>query len=248
MLYVPFAVGLLVAGSLSWAVLLLAIATTFVFIARESLLAWWRGRSRNKPQPKSLRLMIIYFTLATISGLPLVLSYNLYWLLPLGLVTVTLLGINTHQGVRREDRTISGEMLAILGLTLTAPTAYYVARGSFDLTALWLWALCAGYFASSVFYVKLRVHTLNPRMEEARRQSLRRCILYHSLLLGSLIFFSLNGPLSLFALVAFAPVLGRTLWFLIKPVNRVNLRRLGLLEMAYSLFFLLFMAVSFRTF
>jgi len=56
----------------------------------------------------------------------------------------------------------------------------------------------------------------------------------------------LTGNLSLFALIAFTPVLARTLWSLFKPATQVNLKRAGILEIIYSLIFLLFVALNFR--
>ena len=110
--------------------------------------------------------------------------------------------------------------------------------------ALWLWALCALYFASSVFYVKLRVYWLNRRKEQARRQARFRCALYHAFLLAALLVLAVTGSLNLFALVAFAPVLARSFWQLIKPATRLNLRRIGVLEIIYSVVFLIFITLS----
>ena len=110
MLYVPFIVGALVAGAFSWRVLLLLLSITFVFIARESLLVWWRARSRGQSRPSSLRMLLVYLGLAALSGAPLVFVYRLYDLLLLGLVAVFLLGVNAQQAVRREDRTIVGSV------------------------------------------------------------------------------------------------------------------------------------------
>jgi hypothetical protein len=137
-------------------------------------------------------------------------------------------------------------MIAIGGLTATASAAHYAARGVLDVTALWLWSLCALYFASSVFYVKLRVSILNPRMEEARRQSWRRCAFYHAVLLVSLLVLALTGSVSLFVLAAFSPVLMRSFWHLARPARRINLRTVGVLEIVYSLLFLIFTTLTFR--
>ncbi|MCI0487580.1 MAG: YwiC-like family protein [Blastocatellia bacterium] len=246
MLYVPFVVGALVAGSFSLRVLLLLSSVTFVFIARESLIVWWRARSRGQSRPSSLRLMLIYLGLAALSGVPLVFIYRLYITVPLGFVALVLLGVNAEQAVRREDRTIFGEVMAILGLTLTAPAAYYVARASWEITALWLWALNALYFASSVFYVKLRVHAINPRKEQESRNVRRHCAFYHVFLLASLLVLVLTDSLSLLAVIAFAPVLVRTFWHLFKPGERLNLRRIGVLEIVYSVVFLVFITLTFR--
>jgi hypothetical protein len=246
MLYVPFAVGTLVARSVSLRLLLLALSVTFLFIARESFLALWRARSRGRADNEARSFVIAYFLLAAFFGAPLVAVYKLYWLGGVAVAMLALMAVNAQQAIRREDRTIAGEAMAIAGLTLTAPAAYYVARGALDATALWLWALCALYFASSVFYVKLRVHTINPRKEEARRQSWRRCAFYHAFLLGSLVLLSLTGSLSLFALAAFSPVLIRSFWYLARPVRQINLRMVGWLEIVYSVVFLVFITLSFR--
>jgi len=191
--------------------------------------------------------MIAYLALGGLSAAPLLFFYHLHWLVVFGLVTVLLLAANAQQAVRREDRTINSELMAIAGLTLTAPAAHYVSRSFFEPTALWLWLLCVFYFSSSVSYVKLRVATINPHKEEARRQSSWRCAAYHSILLACLLILALTGSLNLFALAAFSPVLGRSFWQLASPVRRVNLRRVGWLEVVYSIVFLVFTTLTFRS-
>ena len=246
MLYVPFVAGALVGGSFSLRIVLLFFAITFFFIARESLLAWWRGRRQARPAEGSGRTALIYLALAALSGAPLVLVYKLYWLAVPATVGVILLAINAEQAARRQDRTLSGEFMAIGGLTLTAAAALYTGSGRWDITSLWLWAMCALYFASSVFYVKLRVYTMSPRKEEARRHMWWASAGYHLFLLAGLAAFAATGSLSLFALVAFTPVLGRTFWSLFKPARQINLKRIGVLEIIYSVVFLVFITLSFR--
>lgn len=246
MLCIPFVAGVLVAGSVSLSLLLLALSVVFVFIARESLLRWRRAQSRRLQSDRAKRFVLGYLTLAGLLGAPLFLVYHLYWLVPIGLAALVLLAVNTLQAVRRDDRSILGEILAIGGLTLTAPAAHYVARGVLQGAALWLWALCLLYFTSSVFYVKLRVNTINPRREEARK-SRWRCAVYHTFLLAALLVVALTGSLSLFALAAFSPVLVRSFWQLASPVQQVNLQRIGWLEVIYSIVFLIFTTLTFRT-
>ena len=173
MLYVPFTVGALV-GSNSWvspvALLLLLLSATFAFVARESLLEWRRASSRGDLRIAAQRMMLVYFGLSGLFGGAVVLFYHRVWLVPVAILAAVLLAFNSWQALRHEDRTVVVETVAILGLTLTAPTAYYVCRGEWDSSAWLLWALCTLYFASSVFYVKLRVHSLNRRREELRKR------------------------------------------------------------------------------
>jgi hypothetical protein len=54
------------------------------------------------------------------------------------------------------------------------------------------------------------------------------------------------GHSHVFALIAFAPVLMRTAWHLLKPADQLNLRRVGVLEILYSLIFLIFITLTFN--
>jgi hypothetical protein len=246
MLYVPFVLGIAVAGSVNWPVLLLLLSTTAVFISRESLLVWWRARSRGRASGEAGRMLLVYLALAASFGLPLLFAFNLYWLMPIALAGVALLLINGKQALRLEERTLMGEVMAICGLTLTAPAAYYVAGGRWDKTAFWLWLLSMFYFASSVFYIKLRIYRLNPRKQAEQRQAWQSCVFYHSFLIVALAVLIFAGDLSVFAFIAFAPVLIRTFWGLFKPKTQVNLTRAGILEIAYSLVFLVCATLGFR--
>ncbi|HKR62081.1 MAG TPA: YwiC-like family protein, partial [Pyrinomonadaceae bacterium] len=230
MLYVPLIAGVLVAWNFSFRVLLFGLSATFLFIARESLLTWWRAYRRGEHRVEALLRLGIYLSLAALSIGPLILADRLYALVPLGLVALLLLAVNAEMAAKREDRTIVGEILAIAGLTMTAPAANYVAEGTWQDTAIWLWFLSALYFASSVFYIKLRVNLVNPRKQEARKSVWRRCASYHALLFVSLFLLATTDQLNHFALVAFAPAITRASWSLVKTGGRLDLKRLGLLE------------------
>ncbi len=248
MLYVPFLLGVMVAGDFSGRVWLLLLSVTALFISRESLLVWWRARSRGRKAIGAGRLLAVYLGLTALCGALLLLFWQLFWLVPLALVGGVLLIINGKQAVRLEERTVLGEVLAICGLTLAAPAAYYVASGAWESTAIWLWVLSALYFASSVFYIKLRVLSLHPQRQQDQRRVWQHCAFYHSFLLVSLLLLAFTGSLHLFALIAFAPVLGRAFWSLFNPARKLNLTRAGIFEVIYSLMFLIFITLSFRWF
>jgi hypothetical protein len=246
MLYVPFVLGVAVAGHVNWPILLLLLSTTAIFISRESLLEWRRAQARGRDNAEAGRMLLLYLALAAALGAPLILAFKLFWLIPLGLVGAALLLINSEQATRLEERSMSSEVMAIGGLTLTAPAAYYTTSGQWNVTAFWLWLLSLLYFASSVFYIKLRIYRLNPRKQTEQRQAWRSCAVYHSFLITALLALIFAGSLSLFAFIAFLPVMARTFWGMFKPRAQVNLTRAGILEIAYSLFFLICAALSLR--
>jgi hypothetical protein len=247
MLYVPFVLGVAVAGRVNWPVLLLLLSTTAAFISRESLLIYWRARARGRETAEAGRMLLLYLALAAAFGSPLVLAFKLFWLIPLGLIGAALLLINGAQATRMEERETMSEVMAIGGLTMTAPAAYYAASGRWEMTALWLWLLNVLYMASSVFYIKLRVYRLNSRKQAEQRQALRSCAVYHSFLIVALPALIFAGSLGLFAFIAFAPALVRTFWGMLKPKSKVNLVRAGILEIVYSLVFLVCAALGFRS-
>jgi len=246
MLYVPFILGGAVAGRVNWQVLLLLLSATAVFISRESLLVYWRALARGRDAAEVGRALLLYLALAAAFGLPLILAFKLFWLLPLGAIGAALLLINGRQATRMEERSTMSEIMAIGGLTMTAPAAYYTASGRWEMTALWLWLLSALYMASSVFYIKLRVYRLNPRKEAEQRQALRSCAFYHSFLIVALPALIFAGSLGLFALIAFTPVLVRTFWGMFMPKTKVNLMRAGILEIVYSVVFLICATLGFH--
>jgi len=246
MLYVPFILGVAVAGRVNWPVLLLLLSATAVFISRESLLVYSRALARGRGAAEVGRTLLLYIALAAAFGSPLILAFELFWLIPLGVIGAALLFINGRQATRMEERSMMSEIMAVCGLTMTAPAAYYAASGRWGMTALWLWLLSALYMASSVFYIKLRVYRLNPRKQAEQRQAWRSCAAYHSFLIVALPALIFAGSLGLFAFIAFTPVLVRTFWGMFAPESKVNLTRAGILEIVYSLVFLVCAALGFR--
>jgi YwiC-like protein len=247
MFYVPFALGVTVAGRINFAVMLLLVATTALFISRESLLVWWRARNRGRRNERAGQLLIIYFAIAAVAGGPLLLVDRLGRLPALAIAGAALLAINGKQATELEDRTALGEVMAIVGLAMAAPAAHYVASGQWTLAALWLWALSAAYFSSSVFYIKLRVTGLHAKNQQDKERARRQCIGYHSILVASLLVLAVARSLPPLALIAFAPVLARALWGLLKPARRLNLKRIGIAEVVYALFFLFVITLTFRS-
>jgi hypothetical protein len=247
MLYVPLLIGIAAAWTFPPRLLLLIASVTLFFIGRESIVTWWRAYRRGTENRTALQTALIYLGLAAVSAFPLLVSFKLYLLIPVALIALLLLGVNAEQSLRREDRTIVGEALAIIGLTIVAPTAHYVALGVWKHGALLLWLLSALYFMSSVFYVKFRVHTTNSRKIQEGRRAWLHCAVYHGVLTVIFIGLILATDLSVFAALGFVPVVVRASWALARPAPRLNLKRIGVMEIIYSAVFLVLMTLTFKS-
>jgi hypothetical protein len=246
MLYVSLGVGTAVAGRLSWTTLSLALSATFLFIGRESFGAWWRGFRRRRGSGAAGRVFMAYLGLSVLSGAPLVLISGLFWVLPFGLLMLALAGINAEQSAWGKHRTARGEIMVIVGLTGSAAAAHYVASGRLEATAFWLWGLTALYFTSSVFFVKALVKAAHSRDKYRVKRSMQHCVSYHLFLVGVLAIVLLVRPAPPLVVLAFIPALARTAWRLARPVKKVNLKRIGVLEIVYSLFYAVFLVITFR--
>jgi hypothetical protein len=246
MLCAPFLAGVLVAGQPSLAVLLAALSVTLFFVARESLVTWWRSYRRGFDSRRAGTGAAACLLLAGVTGIPLVLIYRLVWLVPMAVFAFLLVAINAEQAVRRRDRTIGAEVLAVVGLTLSGPVAYYASVGRVDGRAFWLWGSSAAFFASSLFYVRLRVHNTRVSGGRARTGIKLRCALYHALLLSGLLGIWLINGQSVLVVFAFAPIVVRAAWELARPGRKLNLKRTGILELVYSVAFTALISLSLR--
>jgi hypothetical protein len=240
MLYVPFALGVLAADKLSWAVLWTLLAMTALFLARETLRRLRRAWQRRQPTGVQWRGLTLELAIVGTSAGLLLLRENLWGFLPLGGAALLLLFFHLERTEQREERSIPAQLLAIVGFAMAAPAAHYAALGVWHAQALWLWLLAWLYFASSVFHVKTRVLA----GQSARRQAFLRVrrlnAAYHGGMLGLTAWLVFRGSLAPWILMGFLPLWGRTAWALLRPTARLDLKRIGVLEIFYSLNFLVF--------
>lgn len=150
---------------------------------------------------------------------------------------------------RRYFKTIASDLLAVAGLTLSAPSAYYVLTGLLDTTALLLFILNFLFFGCSVFYVHMKIRasaTKKTKLTWTDKLSLGKLnLLYHAaviLIVGILAATSASGrrldSLSgLVALIAFTPMFIHGVYGTVKLSGRIRFKNLGFLLLAQSILF-----------
>jgi hypothetical protein len=229
--------------------LVLLLAALGFFLVRHPLATLVKTRKRAAADRAWLwGWAAIYGGIAAFSGGWLILAQGLWGLAIMGLVGGMLLLFNLWLVSRRQEMSVAGELVGIVGLALGAPMGYYVASGQLDGTAAALWLINALYFGGTVFYVKLKVRQ-QPRLPAPNRLGERlvkakACLAYQivALTLIILLVTPLLAPLAL-APATFKMLYGVWRW---QDKKSLNMVRLGVAEIFHALAFAGLVVVIFR--
>jgi hypothetical protein len=144
----------------------------------------------------------------------------------------------------RKARMMS-QLAGAVGLTATAPAAYYLGTGRLDLSGAALWIANWLFAWNQIHFVQVRIHaaraiTLRDRLDKGRFFFLAQTVLLATLVLAVLCHYS--PPL---VILAFAPALVRgTRWFF-RESEPLDVKRLGWSEMRQGITFGILLAIAF---
>lgn len=251
MLLIPLVVSLAVAGRWGLEGPLFLGTCLALYSSRQPLTVL--ARTQNQPgarEQSSARFwLVVYGVLGLAFGLPLLYPYGRWLLLPWAAIFAAFTAAHFYLRQQRLDRTVPGELVTIAGLALTAPGAYYVARG-LEPTALYLWLLTTLYSGASVFYVrmKLRHRSLRrPARGLGERVALGKGnLLYQGLLVLTLATVVAWGQVPLLAPLAFAPLLVKVANAILRGGPEVNIKQVGWTEVAHSVAFTFLLIGTYR--
>jgi hypothetical protein len=250
-LYTPYVIGTVMAGEAApIPSLLLLLAVTSVFLAREPATLLLRRRRAEG----AAAWLATYGLIAAACGAALILYYGRTALLQIGAAAGLAFGLHAALQAwparKRLDRSLWGEMMSVAALTLTAPAAYAVVRGDLDGMAAFVWAECLVFFWSGILHVKMLLAAVRIKgafTTDDRRQVAGASAAYHAAaaLLVAWAASSVGGIAGALVLVAYLPVLVRAFYGCAIVTNALpSLKRMGMMELAYSVWFTLFLTVA----
>ncbi len=251
-LFVPLLVGASLAGRFTLAVLWLALAVLGVFLSyvpMQMILRAGFGVAPGSGKAAAARFgATVYLGAGLLFLLPL-LAQGKWALLGIGGLAAVFF-LTNFLLVRGRVKTISSDLLATLGLTLTAPSGYYVVTGNLDFTAGWIWLLNFLFFGGGMVYVRMKLAaaaTKKPGLtlpEKFRMGWLN--LAYHVLAVALVAVLAVNNWTPLFAVIAFVPMTGHAVYGTLKLSGRAHFRNLGLLLLLQAILFALLLAGSAR--
>jgi len=143
----------------------------------------------------------------------------------------------------RQLRMLS-EVVGTIGLTASAPSAYYVITGKLGLTAWVLWLANLLFAGDQIHYVQLRLHTVRIAGLRAKLAQGWSFAVGQAALTVVLTLAGIAGLMPEFASLAFAPLLFRGWFYFIQKPAPLLVRRLGWSELSHAVAFcILFIAV-----
>lgn len=234
MVYVPLALGLIVAERWNWPAFWFVVAATTLFLLREPFMVWWRARRRKQSTADLDALVLVHCSVAAVAGA----LTGRIWLLPMGAVAGLVAIWHSEQTMHGRGRRLGSELVAVFASTLAAPAAYYAATDRLDVTALLVWVVTSAYFAGAVFYVKMRVTAAHAARANVASSARWQCGMYHALLPLVIGAAAMHCNRPLYLMLAFVPVLLRAMIRIARPTRELNLEQIGWSEVVYSLAFL----------
>jgi len=252
LLLIPLFTGIVAGFALEhriWPLLLFTVAALSLFWLRTPVesLTGTGSLTANTEEERRMALVASVFLAAVatacLTGL-LWKGQNLWLLLLGGATAFALLVQSVLKSLGRKARMMS-QLVGAIGLTCTAPAAYYIGSGRLSERAFILWAANWIFAGNQIHFVQLRIQSARASTFSQKFARGKIFFLAQPAFFASLVVASLWRMLPPLVIVAFVPALIRgTLWFLRKPES-LDVRNLGWSEMRHGLVFGILLAVAF---
>ena len=252
LLLVPLFTGV-VAGFASehriWPLLLFTVAALSLFWLRtpvESLIGAGSLTANTKRERRTaLVASVLLATVATACLTDVMWKGQDLWLLLLGGAVAFALLVQSFLRSRGRSWRMVAQMVGSIGLTCTAPAAYYIGTGRLSERAFILWAANWIFAGNQIHFVQLRIHSARASNFGEKFARGKLFLLAQPLFFAALVIASFWRVLPSLVIIAFVPALVRgTLWFFRKP-EPLDVRSLGWSEMRHGLAFGVLLAVAF---
>lgn len=249
-LVVPMVIAVSIAEQFSVSMLLMTLAAVSAFMSyvpAQLLLRDWFGMRQDPSKLYSARIWLGIFGVVGAAAV-FVLVWQGYWkIIPIGLFAVACFVLHFVL-TRVHSKSVLSDLLAVAGLTVTAPAVLYVATGELTGRALFIWILNLLFFGSGVVYVHMKIAATSFRQGPfslKQRLSLGFLnVVYHCVVFGIvtvLVAFEYTPTL---LLLAFVPMTIHAIYGTLKLSGQVQFKKLGLLLLGHAVVFAILVRVA----
>jgi hypothetical protein len=232
-----------------WPLVLFTAVVLALFWLRtpfESLLGSSPMSARSQAERKAALLACLLLAIIALACLAALMWHGKHLgLLWFGLIVALMFGIQVGLKKLGRNMRLPAELVGALGLTCTAPAAYYVATGKLDFCAWGLWAANWMFAGNQIHFVHLRIHGARASGFSKKLAEGWLFFLNQVLVIPILVAAAFAHWLPVLVPFAFVPVLARGFyWFLSKPAP-LQIKRLGWSEMKQGVLFGILLTIFF---
>jgi 4-hydroxybenzoate polyprenyltransferase len=248
-LLASYLVGVAALGGNVAPALVLLVAVVGGFMARHAIVSAVRMSEDDLRKRAVEGWAALYGVFGALSAAVLLTVYHRWLLVPLGALALVPALVALILEQRRQDRTLAGELVGAVGLSLIAPLASYAASGTLEGRTWALWFLTAGFFAGSVFHIRYVVRCKAARAGTlaARLHAALPSVCFHfaalvaAFALGALGLLPRLAPYALvYALARVCAAVGS------RRTAPVVIRRVGFAEVGHTLAFMALLVAAYR--
>jgi hypothetical protein len=169
-------------------------------------------------------------------------NQGLLWIGAIAAIAMVVQGI-----LRKLSRAarMASQLVGSIGLTATAPAAYYLGSGRLDSMAIILWAANWAFACDQIHFVQLRIHAGRAANFSEKFAKGKFFLLGQIVLVLVLIFAALRQLIPPLVPVAFVPALIRGTRSFFLPPAPLNVKALGWSEMKQGIIFGILLALAF---
>ena len=217
-----------------------ALALFWLRTPLESLLGTSAMRAQTPEERRTVIVVIAGLSAVAATALAMLLSAGrnpLLWMIGMA-AGAAFVGQAILKKLGRRFRLLS-EIVGTIGLTSSAPAAYYVITGHFGGTAWMLWLANMLFAGDQIHYVQLRIHTARVEGFRARLARGWTFAAGQAVMTTVLTLACVTRWMPPFASLAFAPLLFRGWFYFIQEPAPLVVRKLGWNELAQAVAFCL---------
>lgn len=250
-LFIPILTGITSTWSISVSLILFIISTFFLFMsytpAEIVLMNYLRKMPSGKKIVNARYWMTLFLTLSIAAGLPLILLMHKYLLIYFALAALFFFFISLLIVIKYR-KNVWSDLMAMVGLTISAPAAIYLAENAVSQKSVIVWILNVLFFGSSAFYVHMKMKLTSLKKTEIPLDEKIRIgrlnIIYHIIAVLLLTAFTAVYPSKWVIILAFVPIIVHALAGTFRMPEKISFKKIGITFLVYSIFFLLCMSVS----
>jgi YwiC-like protein len=221
-------------------VALSGLGVFFSYVPAQVLLRNFSGAPQRKEKVLQAAFWGSVYAIAGLAFASILLKEGYVLLLAIGGAGILCFMGNFYL-TKKYSKSIWTDFIAVAGLTLSGPSAYYVLIGMIDGKAVLLYILNLLFFGCTVFYVHMKIHAASSRKHEmtwGERFSIGRMnLLYHAAVIALVGILAALRLTPAIVLLAFVPMVVQGIYGTIKLSGNVRFKNLGLILLGQSVVF-----------